>query len=196
MRSLKESLFDVDIIEKSLFGDEAFKKWINQPNILWYIYYYWEYGATDWLDDFVNGDWKKYKPLVDNILQILDEVNKKVLGPKKYSWQLINFESIEYDDDVSRAFSEYEEFENYMDSANYEIVKHSIEEKDGIYKMVFKRGLPNNSNVAALFQKIEAPFIKPGKLDGVILLTNNDTIMILGFPKGTPKEILKLFNIN
>ena len=84
-----------------------------------------------------------------------------------------------------------------MNDANYEIIKNSPEanEKDGIYKTWFRGPFPKNSNISALLQHLELPMVKPGKVDSGIFLTNEDTIMILAFPKGTPKNILKLFNL-
>ena len=193
MRSLNESLFDVNIIEKSLFDDETFKKWINQPNILWYIYYYWESDEDDWLDDFNNNEWKKYKPLVDEILKILTD--KMGSGNGNYTWYLINFDAYDYDTDVSDKFTDYEEFEDMMNDANYEILKKSTEEKDGISKSWFKGPLPKSSNITALFHQLECPFVRPGKIDSGIFLTNDDTIIFLGFPKGLNKNILKIFNL-
>ena len=191
MKTLTESLFDDKLLEKDIFDNLAFKQWINQPNILWYIYYYWESGEDDWLDDFVNEDWQTYKPLVDELLKIITNS----MG-KKYTWYMINFDQFDYSDEVKDKFADEGEFWDMINDANYEILKKSTDEKDGITKTWFRGPFPKNSTVTILIQQLEVDFVKPGKVNGGILLTNEDTIMVLAFPKGTPKNILKLFNIN
>lgn len=193
MKTLRESLFDDDLVEKDPWDDPAFKQWINQPNTLWYIYYYWENDEDEWLNDFMNDDWKKYKPLIDEILKILDDKMKS--GGGNYTWFSINFDAYDYDTDVSDKFVDYEEFEDMMNDANYEILKKSTEEKDGISKSWFKGTLAKSSNITALFHQLECPFARPGKISGGIFLSNEDTIMFLGFPKGLNKNILKIFNL-
>ena len=197
MKELVESLFDDDLIKKDLLlNNTEFKKWINQPNILWYIYYYWESGEDDWLNDFANEQWKEYKPLVDYILKIIDDEMKKVMGPRQYTWYMINFDMYEYETSISDKFEYDEEFYDMMNSANYEILSKSTDENDGITKTWFRGALPKNSNVTELLRRLEVPFAKyPGRIDGGIFLTNEDTIMVMTFPKGTPKNILKLFDI-
>ncbi len=190
-----ESLFDKDLITKDPLDDPAFKKWINQPNTLWYIYYYWESGEDDWLDDFVKEEWKVYKPYVDIVLSILNKSMNRPIVEYQYTWYMINFDQFDYSDDVKDKFTDYVEFEDMMNDAIYEIVHKASEEKDGISKSWFRGSFPKNSNVTALLQHLELPMVKPGKVDGSIFLTNEDTIMILAFPKGTPKNILKLFNL-
>ena len=92
-------------------------------------------------------------------------------------------------------FDNEDEFYDMMNDANYEICKKFTDEKDGINKTYFRGSFPKNSNVTNLLQQLELPMVKPGKVDGGILLTNEDTIIMLAFPKGTPKNILKLFDI-
>ena len=191
MKTLTESLFDDKLIEKDVLENPDFKKWINRPDTLWYIYYYWESGEDDWLNDFMRDDWQIYKPLVDVLVNILN----KSMG-KKYTWYMINFDQFDYSDEVKDKFADEGEFLDMMNDANYEILKKSTDEKDGITKTWFRGSFPKNSNVTDLLQQLELPMVKPGKVDGGIFLTNEDTIMILAFPKGTPKNILKLFNIN
>ena len=191
MKTLVESLFDNKLIEKDLFDNPAFKQWINQPNTLWYIYYYWESGEEDWLNDFMKEDWKVYKPLVDELLDIITNS----MG-KTYTWYMINFDQYDYSDEVKDKFADEGEFYDMMNAANYEILKKSTDEKDGITKTWFRGSFPKNSNVTGLLQQLEVDFVKPGVVNGGILLTNEDTIMVLAFPKRTPKNILKLFNIN
>lgn len=197
MKSLIESLFDTNLVEKSVFDNTEFKKWINQPNILWHIYYYWESGEEDWLDDFAIDGWAVYKPLVDKLLDIIDKFSKKIMGRNKYTWYMINFDSFDNDDDIRDIFTDdgQEEFETLMNDANYEIIKKSSEEHDGIWKTKFKGPLPKHSDVTDLLKELELPFTEPGKIDGGIFLTNEDNIMILGFPKGIPGDVLKLFDI-
>lgn len=190
MKTLIESLFDNNLIEKDIFDNPAFKQWINQPDTLWYIYYYWESGEEDWLNDFMREDWQVYKPLVDELLDIITDSMSK-----KYTWYMINFDQFDYSDEVKDKFADEEEFYDMMNDANYEILKKSTDEKDGITKTWFRGSFPKNSNVTGLLQQLEVDFIKPGVVDGGIFLTNEDTIIVLAFPKRTPKNILKLFNI-
>lgn len=190
MKTLIESLFDNKLIEKDLFDNPTFKQWINQPNTLWYIYYYWESGEEDWLNDFMREDWQVYKPLVDELLDIITDF----MG-KKYTWYMINFDQFDYSDEVKDKFADEGEFWDMLNDANYEILKKSTDEKDGITKTWFRGPFPKNSNVTDLLQQLEVDFVKPGVVNGGILLTNEDTIMVLAFPKRTPKNILKLFNI-
>jgi len=191
MKTLIESLFDDKLIEKDIFDNPAFKQWINQPNTLWYIYYYWESGEDNWLDDFCNEDWQVYKPLVDELLEIITNS----MG-KTYTWYMINFDQFDYSNKVKDKFADEGEFWDMLNDANSIIIYNRWETKDGISKSGFRGPLPKNSSVTALLQQLELPMVKPGKVDGGIFLTNEDTIMILAFPKGTPKNILKIFNLN
>lgn len=190
MKTLVESLFDNNLIEKDIFDNPAFKQWINQPNTLWYIYYYWESEEDDWLNDFMREDWQVYKPLVDELLKIITNS----MG-KTYTWYMINFDQYDYFDETKDKFTDEDEFYDMMNDANYEILKKSTDEKDGITKTWFRGPFPKNSNVTELLNHLELSMVKPGKVDSGIFLTNEDTIMILAFPKGTPKNILKLFNL-
>ena len=196
MKSLIESLFDDKLVEKDFFDNPKFKRWINQPNTLWYIFYYWESGEEDWLNDFMSDEWETYKPLVDELLDILNELMQKVMGKNTYTWYMINYDQFDYSDEVKDKFADEDEFLDMMNDANYEILKKATDEKDGITKTWFRGPLPKNSSVTALLQQLEEKFAKPGKVDGGILLTNEDTIMVLAFPKDTPKNILKLFNLD
>ncbi len=191
MKTLVESLFDNKLIEKDLFDNPAFKQWINQPNTLWYIYYYWESGEDNWLDDFCNEDWRLYKPLVDELLDIITDS----MG-KTYTWYMINFDQYDYSDEVKDKFTDEEEFWDMLNDANSAIIYNRFETKDGISKSGFRGPLPKNSSVTTLLRQLEVDFVKPGVVNGGILLTNEDTIMVLAFPKRTPKNILKLFNLN
>lgn len=195
MKTLVESLFDKDLATKDPLNNPSFKKWINQPNTLWYIYYYWETEEEDWLNDFMREEWEMYKPLVDKILDIINASMKKVMGSRDYTWEMINFDQFVYFDEIKDKFADEDEFYDMMNDANYEILKKSTDEKDGISKTWFRGPFPKNSNVTSLLQHFELPMVKPGKVDGGIFLTNEDTIMILAFPKGTPKNILNLFDI-
>ena len=196
MKTLQESLFDDKLIEKDIFDNPAFKQWINQPNTLWYIYYYWESGEEDWLNDFMAGEWEIYKPLVDELLDILNESMRKVMGKNAYTWCMVNFDIYDQIEEVKDKFADESEFYDMMNDVNYEILKKATDEKDGITKTWFRGPFPKNSNVTALLQQLDCPEVKPGKVNSGILLTNEDTIMVLAFPKGTPKNILKLFNLN
>ena len=196
MKTLQESLFDDKLIEKDIFDNPEFKQWLNQPNTLWYIYYYWESGEEVWLNDFMGGEWEIYKPLVDELLDILNESMRKVMGKNAYTWCMVNFDIYDQIEEVKDKFADEDEFYDMMNDVNYEILRKATDEKDGITKTWFRGSFPKNSNVTALLQQLDCPEVKPGKVNGGILLTNEDTIMILAFPKGTPKNILKLFNIN
>ena len=195
MKSLSESLFDKDLAIKDPLDNQDFKAWLNQPNTLWYIYYYWETDEEDWLNDFMREEWEMYKPLVDRVLDIINTSMKKVMGSRVYTWGMINFDMYYYQNEISDLFNDEEEFGDMMNDANYEILRKETDEKDGIAKTWFRGPFPKNSNVTTLLQHLELPMVKPGKVDGGIFLTNEDTIMILAFPKGTPKNILKLFNL-
>lgn len=190
MKSLTESLFDDKLIEKDILDNPGFKQWINRPDTLWYIYYYWESGEEDWLDTFMKKDWRVYKPLIDELLEIITNSMNKT-----YTWYMINFDQFNHSDEVRDKFADEDEFCDMMNDANYEILKKATGEEDGITKTYFRGPFPKNSNVTALLQQLELKFMKPGLVDGGILLTNEDTIIILAFPKGTPKNILKLFNL-
>ena len=196
MKTLQESLFDTNLVEKSVFDNPEFKKWINQPNTLWYIFYYWESGEEDWLNDFMRDDWVAYKPLIDELLKIINNAAERVLGKKRYTWYMINFDTYEYSTSVQDCFPSYNAFEDTMNDAIWEIVNKRSEVKDGISKRWFKGQLPKNRNITHLLQTLNLPFTAPNKLDGGIFLTNEDTIMVLGFPRGLDKKILNLFNIN
>ena len=198
MKTLIESLFDNKLIEKDLFDNPSFKQWINQPNTLWYIFYYWESGEDDWLRDFMNDEWEMYRPFVNELLKIIDSASERVFGKKKYSWDMINFDTYEDNDSIQDCFPNYDAFEDSMNDAIWEIVNKNIknsEVKDGIIKVWFKGDLPKNSNVTVLLQELNLPLATPNKLSGGIFLTNEDTIMILSFPRGLDKNILALFNI-
>ncbi len=196
MKPLIESLFDDKLVEKDLFDNPEFKHWLNQPNTLWYIFYYWESGEEDWLNDFMNDEWETYRPFVDELLKIINSAAERVMGKKKYTWDMINFDMYEDNDSIQNCFPDYNAFEDSMNDAIYEIVHKASEVKDGISKVWFKGDLPKNSNVTILLQELNLPIASPNKLNGGIFLTNEDTIMILGFPRGLDKKILNLFNIN
>jgi hypothetical protein len=191
MKTLSESLFDNNLVEKDILENPEFKKWINQPNTLWYIYYYWECGEEDWLNDFMKEDWRVYKPLVDELLEIITNSMGKV-----YTWYMINLDQFYYSDEVKDKFADEAEFYDMMNDANSIIIHSRSETKDGISKSGFRGPLPKNSSVTALLQQLEEKFTKPGLVDGGFFLTNEDTIIVLAFPKRTPKNILKLFNLD
>ncbi len=196
MKSLTESLFDKDLIEKDIFDNSEFKKWINRPDILWFIYHYWESGEEDWLNDYMRDDWQIYKPLVDELLEIITNSMNKT-----YTWYMINFDQFDYSDEIKDKFADNGEFYDMMNDAIYEICKKATAKRDGISKTWFRGPLPKNSNVTALLQQLELPLAKPGKLSGGIFLTNGDTypcgdtIIVIAFPRGIDKSILKLFDI-
>ena len=191
MKSLIESLFDDKLVEKDLFDNPEFKSWLNRPNTLWYIFYYWESGEEDWLRDFMKDEWNAYRPLVDELLKIITDSMGKV-----YTWYMINFDQFDYSVEAKDKFADEDEFKDMMNNAISAIIYNRFETKDGITKSGFRGPLPKNNSVTALLQQLELPMVKPGKVDGGFFLTNEDTIMVLAFPKRTPKNILKLFNLD
>ena len=55
-----------------------------------------------------------------------------------------------------------------------------------------------NSNVTIFMSQLPdegSRLTRPGALAGGIFLTNEDTLMVWGFPRTIDKDILKLFNI-
>ena len=192
MKSLQESLFSNDLISKDLFNDPTFKKWINRPDILWYIYYYWEDEMEDMLDDFFHDEWKKYKPTVDLILKLINDKCDSLGVVWGYSCSLDQYDMFPEQHDM---FNNEEEFEELLGDAIHEVQHKSTQEHDGIWKTWFRGAFPKNSAVKAFIDTDYSNFIKPGKTDGGIFLTNQDGLIILAFPKGIDKSILKLFDI-
>lgn len=195
MKTLTESLFSDDIIEKDLFADSGFKKWINRPDIIWWLYMYWADGEEQALGDFYPDEWSKYKPLVDVVMGLLNDAMHKAYGKHGWSWFWINFDQYDFDPEISDKFKDQSDFESSLGDLMYEIKHNKTDYNDGIWKTWFKGGIPKNSVAKYFFDYFDFPFTKPGKLDGGIMLTNDDAFMILGFPKGTNKDVLKLFNI-
>ena len=203
MKTLQESLFDQDLEKRDLidmlFNDSGFKKWINQPNTLWYIYYYWETDEEDWLEDFMTGEWEKYKPMVDILLDIITKSMKRAYGSNKFSWLIFMDDyAYGYGHSMENAFNDEEEYLAAMDNVMYEIRHKSTGDTDGIYKTWFKGGIPKNSTIYYFFEAFDKNVFlctQPGKLAGGIMLTNSDTVIFLGFPKSIDKRVLNLFNI-
>ena len=193
MRSLKESLFDADLVEKDPWEDDGFKRWINREDVLWYIYFYWEDDMEDPLQDFYGKEWTKYKPIVDTLLDIITKQMKKV---GCWTWGAICYDYIVHDlADRYSMFDNMDEAEDYIVNAYEEIVNKSKGDFDGIWKVWFKGPMPKNSNVTEIFDFTEHKFTKPGKVDSGIFLTNQDTVIAMCFPKGLDKKILNVFNI-
>lgn len=192
MKSLKESLFDPGLVEKDPWEDEGFKRWINREDVLWYIYFYWEDDMEDPLQDFCREEWTKYKPIVDTLLDIINKQMKKV---GCFTWGAICYDWVDMDPDRYNMFNSEEETSEYLNAACDEIISKSKGDFDGIWKTGFKGSMPKNSNVTELFQFINCGFTKPGKVDGGIFLSNQDTIIAICFPKGLNKKILNIFNI-
>ena len=195
MKTLVESLFDRDLIKRGPFDDPEFKEWINQPDVLWYLYYYWEGGEEGTFHDFFSKEWTQYKPLVDSLLNIWNDATNKVFGRTGWSWWWINGDQYENNLELQDIFQSERDFEDCLWDVTYEIHHRSTQEEDGIWKVQFKGGFPKNSNITAFVQQLNLPMTKPGKLEGVICLTNDDTVIILGFPRGINKKILNLFDI-
>ena len=194
MKSLKESLFDSNLIEKNLLDNVEFKEWINRPDVLWFLYAYWADDMEDPLEDFMPNEWKEYKGRVD---YILDKINQK--SGNMWPMYKIGYDAADFFEEVADAFGTAEEFMNEFDDVAYGIKHKSTVEVDGIWKTWFKGSMPKNSNVTQFISKLpdEGSWLaKPGALAGGIFLANdNDAIMVWGFPRGLDKDILKLFNI-
>ena len=195
MKTLAESIFDDKLIEKDLFDNPGFKKWINQPNTLWYLYFYWESEWEDPFENFMAKEWEMYKPLVDALLDILNNDIKKVFGPKGWSCFQINYDQWDYNDGIADLFADQDDFDSSLGDVLYEIQHKSVREEDGIWMTWFKGGIPKNSAANYFLERFDYSLTKPGKLDGGIMLTNQDTFILIGFPKGMNKDLLKLFNI-
>jgi len=198
MKTLTESLFSGDLITKDLFSDPEFKKWINRPDVLWYLFYYWADGMEDAFEDFMGDQWSTYKPMVDTLL---DLINKKVDSYHMWFAYSCNYDSYDfyykYED---TEFVDEADYQELFESAMYEIKHHETEIFDCIYKSWFKGSFPKGSAVTELLvkacgRKNKGKIVYPGRIDGGIFLTNDDTIIVFILPKGIDKSILKLFNI-
>lgn len=194
MKTLKESLFDKDLSEKNFLDNPEFKKWINRPDILWYLYEYWADGMEDPLEDFSPNEWNMYKDIVD---YILNKINQK--SGNMWPMYKISYDAAEYFDELKEVFGGEDEFMDEFDAAANEIKHKQTQEYDGVWKSWFKGAMPKNSDITGFVSKLPdegSRLAKPGALAGGILLTNDgDTIMIWGFPRGLDKDILNLFNI-
>lgn len=196
MKTLQESLFDKDLTTRDLFNDKEFKKWINRPDVLWFIWQYWDLGDDEWLTDYMAEEWARYKPNVDYILDEINRACKKMASKNYWSWfAVISDFYLESDRDGF----EYDDGDLFLDdyvAADFEIMNKSTSEKDGVYMTWFKGGLPKNSAIAELFSHYDFNIFKPGMLAGAKVLSNGgDYIIFMGFPKGINQSILKLFNI-
>ena len=193
MKTLVESLFDNTLTEKDLLEDPEFKAWINDPETLWYLEAYWQDEMEDPLEDFMPEQWEKYKARVD---WILEQIHKK--AGKMWAIYRITIDAVDYFDEIKDAFGGTEEYYDAFDAAAYEIKHKATEESDGIWKTWFKGSMPKSSNVTSFMLQLpdEGNLVaKPGALAGGIFLTNEDTFIVWGFPRGIDKDILKLFNI-
>lgn len=195
MKTLKESLFDRDLVTKDPLDNPKFKKWINRPDILWWLYFYWEEGVEDGLSDFSPNEWKMYKPLVDGLIEIIDDQMHKAIGPKKWSWIALGAEEYYIGGTSALSFESEDEYEGAFTAAMSEIYSKSTQQYDGVSKTWFKGPMPKNSSVTYFLEACGVPFAEPGKVDGGIFLTNGDFIVVMAFPKGLSKNILKVFDI-
>ena len=194
MKTLVESLFDRNTaIKDIIFDNNGFKRWINRPDILWLIYYYWADEFDDPLDDFYHDEWVLYKPYVDYIISRLNKSMMNVFQKGGMCWYKTNFDQYDFDFELRDLFLDRDEFESSLSEAIYEIHHKSTVEEDGVWMTWFRGGLPKGSSVKGFFDHFGNKFV--GKLDGGLLLTNDDEMILLGFPKGTDKKILKLFGI-
>ena len=192
-KKIKESLFDDDLVTKEPWEDEGFKKWINRPDVLWYLYEYWANDFDEPLNDFMSKEWELYKPIVD---VILDEINQKT----KNMWPMykISYESAEFFPEIADCFANEEEFLDLIDAAMYEVKHKSVLEYDGVWKTWFKGTMPKRSNVTQFLSMLPEEgswMTKPGVLAGGIFLTNEDSLLVWSFPRGLDKKILSIFGI-
>ena len=193
MKTLTESLFDDKLVEKDLLEDPEFKAWINRPDVLWYLEAYWADDMEDPLEDFFPDEWAKYKTQVD---YVLEKINQK----SGNMWPLykIDYGASENFQEIEDAFDYSENYAENFDAAVYEIKHKSTEETDEVWKTWFKGSMPKNSNVTIFMSQLPdegSRLTRPGALAGGIFLTNEDTLMVWGFPRTIDKDILKLFNI-
>ena len=193
MKSLTESLFDDNLIEKDVLENPDFKKWINRPDTLWYLQAYWADEMEEPLQDFMGEEWSKYKDVVD---WILDKINQK--SGNMWPMYKIMYDAVDYFEEIKDAFGTEDEYYDEFQDCVYEIKHKATEEFDGIWKTWFKGSMPKNSNVTSFMQQLPDEgrwCVKPGALAGGIFLTNEDTLIVWSFPRGLDKNILKLFNI-
>lgn len=194
MKSLTESLFDDKLIEKDVLENPDFKKWINRPDTLWFLYEYWADDMDDPLEDFMPNEWHAYKETVD---YILDRINQKT--GNMWPMYRISYDAADYNEGLKDSFDSEEEYTDEFNDALYEIQHKSTEEVDGIYKTWFKGSMPKNSNVTYFLKKLPDEgriMTKPGYLAGGFFLAEGDeNIMVWGFPRSLDKNILALFNI-
>ena len=185
MKTLVESLFDDDLTSRDLFDDPKFKEWINTPDILMEVYFYWT-GDTDPILDYHKYEWKTldYKSLADIIYNMIKPRYEEI--PGGYIFYR------DYEDKLRRCFRNEYDFNKDFIAAYNEVRRNATAENNKIWKMQFKGDLPKNSDVAYLFNKAKFDF---EGLDGGVVLVDSSQIIVIGFPKGTNKLILKLFDI-
>lgn len=196
MKALYESLFDTNLSEKNLLDDSEFKAWINRPDTLWYFYFYWADDMEDPFQDFMGDEWEKYKSRVDYILDCVGKRAKKLpyKGKSMYGHMLkFTYDDYEWEPEEFTSFEDDEDYTACLSDAMWEIKHKSTQEEDGIWKTWFKGQLPKNSNVTELINRVWEGYELP--IDGGIFLTNEDSVIVISFPHGVDKDILKLFNI-
>ena len=193
MKTLAESLFDNNLIEKDILEDPEFKEWINRPDVLWYLETYWGDGMEDPLEDFMPEQWGKYKVWVDWIVEKISQKAGNIWPMYK-----IMYDSIDYFDELKDAFGSEDEYYDEFDAATYEIKHKATREHDGVWSTWFRGSMPKNSAVTEFLSKLpdeSHKLTKPGALAGGIFITNEDAIIVWSFPRGLDKNILSLFNI-
>jgi len=200
MKSLAESIFDKDLVTKDLFTDHQFKKWINKPDVLWYIYNYWEADFEDPLEDFYPEEWELYKESVDVILKIINDAMKKDGAGKGSYWHWIRIDTdwAETDSVKDWAYTEEDEsdFEYDLMDAMYEIHRNATDVNSDVYKTWFKGPLPKNSKVTYLVNMVFPMYTKRYHIDGGIFLALADDVMaVLAFPRGVDKSVRKIFDL-
>ena len=187
MKGLKESLFDTDIITRDLLDDQGLKKFLGDPFILWYVFQYWDMGEDEYISEQYKDQWEEYKPIIDYMLSEIDKINKT-----KSSWFIFT-EYMDWrnnDDDEGYSGELYTTIANVQRMAN-----RGGEHNKGTWSYRDKGEYIPNSQIRFF---IEDYANRRWNLNwsGYILLTEGDSLMVMGFPKGINKKILKVFGID
>ena len=183
MKSLKESLFDADLVTKDPLDDPGLEEFLGSPVILWYIFQYWDMmGEDEILSEYHKEEWSKYKPIIDYVIKEMDKINRD-----HPSWFMFTEWSDEHNDDDVYAG------ELYTAVANLQHMCH--EKEKGTYVIRNKGDYIPNSQIRYFIEDYAA---REWNLDwsGYILLTEGDSLMVFGFPKKINKKILKIFGID
>lgn len=201
MKTLQESLMAKNLIEKDLLSSPDFKKWINQPDVFWYvILWYSNVKGYDASNDIARAI-KEYKVLIDIIMS--QNCMEIFYHDGRHSNVYINGTITNSFSDLEDAFGSEEAYECLNDSAVDQIVHTYDDCCDNIYKRNFKGGFPNSDRkngaivefVDTILQYENVKNFNNGKIKGGFFLTDEESILTVAFKNNTPQEILKLFDI-